>query len=296
MKTNEITATNLGGGVVVFKNAISMDWGKAFSIAEKLVDLDAPSMYKEAIDPETGEKILSNKSDYLYSSESSKEMPRRCSIAHQLEDEEVVEFLKFMEEARDECLLHYLWAYPLAYKVIWWKVKGHIVSYSTEKGGLYLGVHSDTSADYAYGLEHPKQQLATRNSVSCLTYLNSCVDEEHELNGQNFTGGHHHFNYLGVTYKPQRGDILMFPSNYIAAHEVFSITGGHRYTYLGWYAHGTPNPDVGEYVVDPIKEPELAKKATNVYMPSLREDAANFADKMDPSGSSHLHRLTAKIW
>ena len=52
---------NLGGGVVLFKNAISLDWDSVFDIAEELVDLDSPSMYKPAIDPETGEKILSNK-------------------------------------------------------------------------------------------------------------------------------------------------------------------------------------------------------------------------------------------
>ena len=45
---------NLGGGVVLFKNAISLDWDSVFDIAEELVDLDSPSMYKPAIDPETG--------------------------------------------------------------------------------------------------------------------------------------------------------------------------------------------------------------------------------------------------
>jgi hypothetical protein len=43
---------NLGGGVVLFKNAISLDWDSVFDIAEELVDLDSPSMYKPAIDPE----------------------------------------------------------------------------------------------------------------------------------------------------------------------------------------------------------------------------------------------------
>ena len=76
----------------------------------------------------------------------------------------------------------------------------------------------------------------------------------------------------------------MFPSNYVAAHEVKTVTGGHRYSYLGWYAHGTPNQAVGEYVVDP----SVSASATNVYMPSLREDVLALANKKDPSGSSHL--------
>ena len=84
----------------------------------------------------------------------------------------------------------------------------------------------------------------------------------------------------------------MFPSNYVAAHEVRKVTGGHRYTYLGWYAHGTPNQAVGEYVVDP----SVNASATNVYMPSLREDVLTFADKKDPSKTSLLHSLASRIW
>jgi hypothetical protein len=292
MINSDFLVKNLGGGVVVFKNAISLDWDSVFDVAEMLVDLDSPSMYKPALDPETGEQVLSNKSEYIYSQDAAGEMPRRCSVAHQSQDDKVIKLLEELESAKDECLLHYFWEYPLAYKVVWWKVKGHFVSYSPTKGGLYLGVHSDTSADYAYGFEHPKQQLATRNSVSCLVYLNDCVDTEEELNGKNFTGGHHYFNYLNLTYKPQKGDILMFPSNYVAAHEVKTVTGGHRYTYLGWYAHGTPNQTVGEYVVEPTTNPS----ATNVYMPSLREDVIAFADKKDPSRTSFLHTLASRIW
>jgi len=296
MKRTEHSLVDIGGGVVAFERAFELDWSATFDMAEKLVDADAPTMYSETVDPESGDRVLLNKSEYIYTKDSASEMPRRCSVAHQTEDPETRRLLDFLEETRDELLLHYIWRYPLAYKVIWWKVKGHLVSYSTTKGGSYLGVHSDTSADYAYGLPHPTQQLATRNSVSCLMYLNDCVDDESQLDGRNFTGGLHHFNYLGITYKPKRGSVLMFPSNYMAAHEVLPITGGHRYSYLGWYAHGTPNKEVGEFVVDPISDPVLAQKATNLYMPSLREDLVAFADLKDPTKSSHLHRLTERFW
>ena len=58
----------------------------------------------------------------------------------------------------------------------------------------------------------------------------------------------------------------------MASHEVKMVQQGFRYSYLGWYNQGTPNSVVNEYVADPIKEPELAKKATNVYMTSIRDD------------------------
>jgi hypothetical protein len=58
----------------------------------------------------------------------------------------------------------------------------------------------------------------------------------------------------------------------MATHEVLPVTSGVRYSYLGWYAHGTPNPVTNEHVVDPVADPALAASATNVYMPSLRND------------------------
>ena len=108
---NDCLIQNLGGGVVLFKNAVSLDWDSVFNIAEVLVDLDSPSMYKPDVDPETGEDILSNKSDYIFSEDSAKDMPRRCSVAHQSQDEAVVNLLNALESAKDECLLHYFSAY-----------------------------------------------------------------------------------------------------------------------------------------------------------------------------------------
>ena len=128
-------------------------------------------------------------------------------------------------------------------------------------------MHADVSTDYEYGKPHPRDQLATRNSVSVVAYLNDSVESEDELDGTNFTGGSHNFAYLDINHKNiKKGDMLFFPSNYVAAHEVQPVTGGWRYSYLGWYCQGTPNPDVCENVVDPRENPELAKISTNVYM------------------------------
>jgi hypothetical protein len=180
--------------------------------------------------------------------------------------------------------------FPISFKNIWWKVKGHLVNYSSKCGG-YIGEHSDTSVDYVYGLPHPQHQLASRNTLSCLVYFGNCVDGKQATESGDFTGGHHKFTYLGIEYIPCRGDILMFPSNYFAAHEVTPVESGDRFTYLGWYAHGTPNPEVNEEVEDPIANPEKSSISSNVYIPYLRERFLEYLDSVGEDKSSSTYRL-----
>lgn len=281
---NDVDAEHLGGGVVVFRNALTFDSLWAVDFAEEQISKERAQMYTPTIDPETGEQAYLNRSGYIFKADGVNKMPRRGSAIHQTQRADVRSFMESLEEAKDKYLLKYCVLFPLAYKNIWWKVKGHLVSYSVEHGGSFLGPHSDTSADYAYGMPEPADQLATRNTVSCVVYLND-----------NYTGGHHYFNYLDIDYVPHVGDVLMFPSNYVAAHEVTPIESGSRYSYLGWYCHGSPNESTNEHVVDPIKDPELAKVATNVYMPNLRQDLKDYLDKIGIEKSSHIYQLVSSM-
>jgi hypothetical protein len=111
-----------------------------------------------------------------------------------------------------------------------------------------------------------------RSTVTALIYFNDSVDSAEELNGKNFTGGHHYFNYLDITHVPKKGDVIFFPASYTAGHEVKVVEDGMRFSYLGWYSQGTPNIEVKESVTDPLTDPELSQFSTNVYMPTLAED------------------------
>jgi len=281
---NDVEPHHLGGGVVLFENAVSFDEEWVVGFSERQVSSERDAMYASAIDPETGKTGYLNKSGYFFDADAVNNMPRRGSAIHHNTDSNVIDFLNLIEQHKDAYLLKYLFMFPLAYKNIWWKVKGHLVAYSTEFGGKLLGLHSDTSADYAYGFTQPSDQLATRNTISCIVYFND-----------NFDGGHHYFNYLDIDYTPNKGDIMMFPSNFMASHEVKEITRGNRYTYLGWYAQGTPNAAVNEDVTDPITEPEFVKVATNVYMPNLRENFKLYLEQHDPSGSHPGHTLVSRM-
>ena len=87
----------------------------------------------------------------------------------------------------------------------------------------------------------------------------------------------------------------MFPSNFIAAHEIKPITEGSRYSYLGWYAQGSPNTACNEFVADPIAQPELSRVSTNVYMPNLREDFKNYMTEINLNADSPAWHLVESM-
>jgi hypothetical protein len=58
------------------------------------------------------------------------------------------------------------------------------------------------------------------------------------------------------------------------------VTSGNRYTYLGWYSHGSPNVELNEVIIDPIENPQIANLSTNVYMPNLRKDFKNYLETL----------------
>lgn len=288
---NDIELEHLGSGVCIFRNAFSANWEAIFQTATELVDLEHADMYQQTIHPETGEIAYINKSGYLFTGESMDAMPRRGSVIHRDSRPQIAKMLQDIETIKDSYLLKYFERFPLAYNCIWWKVKGHLVSYSP---GVYLGSHSDISAEYVYGVHQTSQELALRNVITSITYLNSSNDENSLVDGE-FSGGEHIFNYLGITYSPRAGDIMMFPSNYMAAHEVRPIVSGRRISYLGWYSQGTPNQEVGESVCDPKINPEGARISTNVYMPTLRHDYREFLKSRGYDESSEQFNATRLV-
>lgn len=288
MINNDVDAKDLGNGVILFPRAISLDWNSLINNTKDSIEKEWSMMYSLSKDPETGEPAYMNRSGYFFSKNGIDQMPRRAGSIHQTDDKEFKKYLDFIEDVKDKYLLKYFEIFPLAYKCVWWKVKGHLLEY---KGNVFLGSHSDNSVDYVYGVDHPQMQLAVRGVVTCLVYLNSHIDNAVD-DESFFSGGEHYFNYFNITYKPSQGDILMFPSNYMAAHEVFPVTKGARYSYLGWYSQGTPNENVAENVIDPIDNPTVASKATNVYLPSLRDDFRNYLKSKGYNESSKQYSVT----
>jgi hypothetical protein len=60
------------------------------------------------------------------------------------------------------------------------------------------------------------------------------------------------------------------------------------------YSLGTPNEKLGESVTDPLKEPEMSKTSTNLYMPTLIEDYKKFLKQRGYSEYSEHFRIVSQ--
>lgn len=83
----------------------------------------------------------------------------------------------------------------------------HLLKY--EKAG-YLPAHQDHG-------------VSTR-TLSVLLYLND-----------DYEGGNLVFRNSNISFKPEAGSILFFPSNFLYVHEVEEITSGVKYSLPNWY-------------------------------------------------------------
>ena len=254
----------LGGGVVLYKNVLDLDFDRLRSFALEQAEAEMAEMYTPGKDPRTGEEGYLNRNGYFFDAKGIECMPRHCAFVYSDPDPDIKEILETIETTTDQCVADYIDQFSIAAMSVWWKIRGHILVYPPDS---FLGIHADTSTDYAYGSPHPPNQIATRTVVSTIAFFNDSVDDTSQLDGTNFMGGWLAFKYLGIRYKPRKGDLIVFPSNYMGAHACEMVKGGTRFSHVGWYCQGTPNPEVGENVIDPTEATEeMLGRSTNVYL------------------------------
>lgn len=224
---------NLGGGVVAFDNAIDVPAAEIIREIDKHAD-DAISEQYEFAYNENGQVLHAvNKSGFIYELDQISKTPIRVQkLEHP--------FFRQCEDAIYECLLQYVEIFPAVLQCLWWKSEGHVLKYPA---GAKLGFHCDNDVNYRYG-QMPPFEHATRNVISALVYLNSNCDDG-DCDEYSFTGGAMDIPYFGITVKPRMGTILFMPANYLGAHEISEVTSGSRYSYLSWFAQGSPNQERG---------------------------------------------------
>jgi hypothetical protein len=241
----------LGPGIVVFRGVVDFDQEKVFDYIDGRAE-DAHRDRWSYVVGEDGEKYGVNEDGFRYRIEDIPSTPvRLLRPVDQNTPEEISSFFKEVEDTIYKCLIKYIDFYPLLLGCIWWKNRGHILRY-VDQG--VLGSHCDNDTNYKVtnGTRYmPRGQAAARQTCGALVYFNDCVDQDSEMGKNDFVGGHLRFFHLGVEYKPKRGDIIMFPTNYIASHNVTNMTAGKRYTYLSFFGQGSPDPNVNINIVEP---------------------------------------------
>lgn len=73
-------------------------------------------------------------------------------------------------------------------------------------------------------IEHTDSFKARPRAISCSFILND-----------DFEGGEFAFFNREVKYKLDKGDAIMFPSNFMYPHEVMPVTKGTRYSIITWF-------------------------------------------------------------
>ena len=248
----QMSIEDLGGGVVRFPHAVSIDR----ELVTSWVDQNSQKAHEYRWTYKTddhGNKYALNEDGNKFSIEQIEDIPIRVLEPVKLDTEPyMVDIFRNWEDMIYKCLIKYIDMFPMVLGTIWWRNRGHVIKYDK---GDYLGIHNDNDSNFRAtgGTRYiPKGQLQMRQVVAVLVYINDCVDIE-EYNGTNYVGGELFFPYLGINTKPKQGDVYIFPTNYIATHGVNTVIEGKRYCYLEFFCQGSNHDEVLVNVVEPTE-------------------------------------------
>jgi len=260
---------NYGMGIVCFPNAIDVDQDTVIPYLAGLKQKAIEEDYT-IIEESDGNHYAINRSGHRY---SIPDIDRTASHIMNFIDnntpKNIVDFFENCENTIYNSLLRYIEIYPMIFPNIWWKTLGHVLAYGP---GSDMGMHNDNDVNYQPDFE-PDLQLATRNVVGAIIYLNSSVKNKEDIVKHEYNNGEIVFPYANATYAPKVGDVLLFPSNYLGTHEIKPCHNGSRYAYIGYFAQGSSDPDRGIFITD---EKLSAGMQGQIWVKSIREDYISY--------------------
>jgi hypothetical protein len=249
LEISKFQVEDLGSGIVVFRSAFNVE---KFVLSH--IDECAEEAHKGRWNYIVGEDGIDygiNEDGFRYRMEDVPAAPVRLLAPVTDEtSQEITDYFVYLEDTIYKCLLRYIDMFPLIIGSLWWKTRGHVLRYS---GQGILGWHQDNDTNYKVtgGVRYyPKGMVASRQTAGALAYFNDQVETEEEVNGENFCGGSLKFPYLGIEYKPRKGDIVFFPTNYVVSHGVTKMTAGTRYAYLTFFGQGADDADANIRIVE----------------------------------------------
>lgn len=256
-------------GIVCFPNAIDVDQDLVIPYLASLKEKAVKEDYNIVTEPD-GNIYAINRSGHRYSIDDiNLNASHIMNFIDQHSPKQLVDFFENCEKTFYISLLRYIEIFPMIFPNIWWRTLGHVLAYGPNSK---MGIHNDNDVNYQVGFE-PDLQLATRNVVGVIIYLNSSVPSEEDIIKYEYNKGEIIFPYANVTYTPKAGDVLMFPSNYLGTHEIKECVNGSRYAYIGYFAQGSSHPERGIHITDSSFP---AGMQGQVWIDNLREDYINY--------------------
>ena len=170
--------------------------------------------------------------------------PRLVGLLYDVEPEDKA-FVEYLDGVMATCLHEYINMYPEVSTSIWYRTPSHAVLYTA---GHEIGLHSDQTTErgkraWGTGVADPSSkpinEFPTKTVVTGSLILRDTAE-----------GGTMYFPHAGVRDKFAVGSAVFYPSNFIGAHSVETITSGERISYLQFYCQGMPLDGQEETHVD----------------------------------------------
>jgi hypothetical protein len=279
---------NLGGGVLVFKNMVEINHDFLIPYLAELHEKVVHEDFTVIHDDDGKELYAINRSGHRYPLSDIYRVNRIMGFAPDDENDEKYIFFNKCEDAVYSCLIRYIEQFPMILPSLWWRTQGHVVAY---RSGSDMGFHSDNDVNYQPGAV-PDMQVAIRHVLGAIIYLNDSAESIEECGQYQYVGGEIEFPYLGISHKPKSGDVIMFPSNFMATHRVKELFGGSRYAYISYFSHGSEEPSRG---ICPSDSDSFKLKSSQVWMPEIFRDYAEYLKTKYGKDLDNHHMLTLPL-
>jgi hypothetical protein len=250
VSNHEVVGLHLGGGVMLFKNALSLDCESVTFHVDRLAEKSISEHYDTLSEP----GFAINPSGHRI---PIADLDKTCQRVSRI-DENAMPLAKHIEKTFDSLVVQYLDFFPMALPTLWWKTEGHFLKYQS---GSELGLHCDNDINYQPGFE-PDSQLGIYHVLASIAYV-----------AGEWKGGNISFPYLDIDVDVTVGDVILFPANFLAAHQVKLIEYGSRYAYLTYFGHGSskaepPHP----------RDYDESNHGGQVWMSGLFEEFRSYLD------------------
>ena len=235
-------------------------WRDAFEISDGYADVLWKNRYKE----ERGESWVDDREGHRHNYEITGPIRIRNFPEGGLVDSEDDKYIFMLQDVMMKCLLEYMKEYPTSFQDIQWQEAHRLLYYFP---GANMGTHSDnTPGEHFTGPNRTgksyRDLVAPKRILCALQFMSEWVPDD-EPEGDAFTGGEVSWPYVGATHEPQKGDILIYPANFIYSHNVSPVLAGHRIANLTCFCQGDIPDFSSHYGID---HPTTNFPGSNMYL------------------------------